>query len=290
ALKVRYIYVPAMVTCFLIAVGVDRLLQKIKRAAFALSAAVTIALFVFNQGLLIAEASVDRAELSREERVPFRTIAQRHPQFSPGTYLYFINGWAIYWSTMFQMRYGQTVQVEDIFTPRLARFADRQNPILIYFNARGDPTELAINPAAAILKKFSPPLAFEAEINLTGYELPLPRAQRGEPLPLILYWQAQRALTRDYTVFVHLLNANAEIIQGVDSQPRGGGAPTSKWEIGTLTPDGILLPIPSDAPPGIYRVEIGLYDLPTLERLQIRDANGARVDDKIVIESIEIVE
>jgi len=78
-----------------------------------------------------------------------------------------------------------------------------------------------------------------------------------------LTWGATARPSRDYTVFVHLLDASGKLVAQADSQPRGGDFPTSVWQPGDRIADSYSL----QAPPGRYTVEVGMYDLPTLQRL-----------------------
>ena len=67
--------------------------------------------------------------------------------------------------------------------------------------------------------------------------------------------------------------------------------PTTGWLPGEVLEDPYRIPVPSDAPPGAYQIEIGMYDPDTLERLPARDADGNRLaQDRILLTEIEIEE
>ncbi|SRR5579884_1309898 len=83
-------------------------------------------------------------------------------------------------------------------------------------------------------------------------------------LQLDLIWGARAQPSKDYTVFVHLLDSSGRLVAQADSQPRGGAFPTSLWRPGDRIADRHTL----RAPPGHYSVEAGLYDLATLQRLE----------------------
>ncbi|MDE3074230.1 MAG: hypothetical protein KGJ86_02275 [Chloroflexota bacterium] len=102
-------------------------------------------------------------------------------------------------------------------------------------------------------------VSFGDGIRLTAYRW---RASPGA-VTLGLRWQAMAAPSRDYTVYVHLLDAHGRIVAQADGQPRGGDFPTSTWLPGDRVEDRHTLSVP----PGRYTVEVGLYYLPTLERL-----------------------
>ncbi|HEY8692398.1 MAG TPA: hypothetical protein VIR57_06610, partial [Chloroflexota bacterium] len=78
-----------------------------------------------------------------------------------------------------------------------------------------------------------------------------------------LTWAATARPSKDYTVFVHAVDAGGKVVAQADSQPRGGDFPTGVWQAGDRIADSYSL----QAPPGRYTVEVGMYDLPTLQRL-----------------------
>jgi hypothetical protein len=192
---------------------------------------------------------------------------------------------------MFLIRYGSRVSVSDVHVAREARLRSHQVPIIISINQQGDPQEFPVDKEATTYATPPPPIEFEAPIRLESYELASNRIQRGGMIALILHWRSTKKIDKDYTVFAHLVNASGQSIEGYDSQPRGGKAPTSAWVPNELVPDGILISIPSDAPTGANNyLEIGLYYLPTMQRLSIIDATGHLIADRIVIGPIEVSE
>jgi hypothetical protein len=185
---------------------------------------------------------------------------------------------------MFLARYGSNVTVQDTFTSRVAGLRNYNNPILVFFDEQGAPQEIPVSKDVVAQVTFPTPYAFGPSIQLVGYELVGTRLKPGEPLVIILYWQATHKVDRDYTVFVHLLDSGGSALVGKDSQPRNGTSPTSGWLPNELNPDAVMFFVPPDAPIGHnYRLEIGLYDLPTSQRLAMADGG-----DHLVIESIEV--
>jgi len=96
-------------------------------------------------------------------------------------------------------------------------------------------------------------------IDLLAYRV----TSSNSKLQLDLTWGAEAQPSKDYTVFVHLLDGSGRVVAQADSQPRGGDFPTSAWRRGDVVADSYTL----SAPPGQYTVEVGMYYLPTLERL-----------------------
>jgi hypothetical protein len=106
---------------------------------------------------------------------------------------------------------------------------------------------------------------FEQEIELVGYEWG--DAPQGSLLRL--FWRAGAELDKDYSVFVHLKRDNQTIAQS-DSFPAAGYYPTHLWRPGDVVADDHLLTA-AVTPGDGYSLVIGLYLLPTLERLQVLD-------------------
>lgn len=125
-------------------------------------------------------------------------------------------------------------------------------------------------------------ILFGGQISLLGYSANT-EAKAGESISLSLYWQARVKLARDYTVFVHLLDASGSVRSQIDSPPLGGSYPTSIWDDGEILRDDYVLQLPADLAPGTYRVELGLYDYPSLVRLPAADEDGHALGDHWVL-------
>lgn len=57
----------------------------------------------------------------------------------------------------------------------------------------------------------------------------------------------------------------------MDSQPLEGDYPTSFWDIGEVIEDEHILTVNEDAPSGLCRLEVGMYELATGQRLPVLD-------------------
>ncbi|HEY64502.1 MAG TPA: hypothetical protein G4O02_08005 [Caldilineae bacterium] len=126
---------------------------------------------------------------------------------------------------------------------------------------------------------------FEDQIALVGFQLDRRVMRPGEALTLTLWWEALTAPQKDYVVFTHLVFPPDAVWAQVDAMPQGGAAPTSTWETGRLIKDTYQLRLPDDAPPGIYFIEVGLYDPRTLDRLKTNFT-----DQRIVLGYVKIIE
>ncbi len=116
-------------------------------------------------------------------------------------------------------------------------------------------------------------------ILLLGYGLELTEVSPRGVVHLTLYWRTEAPITEDYTVFAHLLDGSGVLRSQADSMPWHDAFRTSRWPPGMLIPDEYELAVPKDAPPGEYRVAIGLYFWQTGERLPLRTAHGDLLPD-----------
>jgi len=106
---------------------------------------------------------------------------------------------------------------------------------------------------------------FGDQVELLGYDAVL----QGRTLGVVLHWHSIQPPTADYTVFVHLVDANGQTVAQHDGQPQGGAYPTSVWDTNEVVQDEHALLLPPDLPDGDYYLRVGLYLLETGERLQV---------------------
>ena len=119
------------------------------------------------------------------------------------------------------------------------------------------------------------------------------RYKPGDKLSLTLYYHALADLETDYTVFVHLVGpttaATPQLWAQNDSEPCGRFTPTSTWNQGNIIRDMVTLQIPAEAPPGDYRLAVGLYDWQTSERLSVATLPSNLTSDHLVVTSVPII-
>lgn len=291
----RYLYLSMMISAVLLALLFERGRQALgaPSAYAALIAATLIALLVALNGMHIAEAAADLAEYTRQVRVPFRDISRQHPQFPDDTYLYFVHSpFTSVWDFegLFFVRYGTGVTVNATDAQRPANLRSHNQAFVYYFDPTGRPIELSVDKDDTTHAAPALPARYAIPLTLEKYEVPSSTLQRGKALVAILNWRATAKVDKDYTVFAHLVDASGKAIAEFDSQPMRGEDPTSNWESGRLMIDAMVLPIASDAPLGEnYRLEIGMYDPATMNRLSFINANGDWIGDVVVIEPFSIV-
>jgi hypothetical protein len=177
-------------------------------------------------------------------------------------------------------RYAVQVQVGDSAPVEVGQFS------LVHLSSSG---QAELDPAATPLD-----LRLGPSIHLLGYQLAQETVQPGGALDLTLYWQADEPVTARYKVFTHLLGevwnaANGNFIWGqVDGEPASGEAPTTTWTPGAVIADRYRIPVAPDAPPGLYRLEVGLYGLVDGQRLPVLTADSQPAGDAVDLGSIEV--
>jgi hypothetical protein len=121
-------------------------------------------------------------------------------------------------------------------------------------------------------------------ITLVGYGVSAERVRRGGTLTVTLVWRADGPLDTDYTAFVHLANAEGDLVSQSDHPPLGGAYPTSLWDAGDVVRDLHGLEIDDTSAPGACTLLTGLYNSSTGDRLPAyRGEDGGRFKDDVIV-------
>jgi hypothetical protein len=132
--------------------------------------------------------------------------------------------------------------------------------------------------------------SFDDKIVNLGADLAPDPGAPGGTLQVTLYWQALAEMDVPYTVFVHLLGPDGQVVAGHDGEPVDGTRPTTGWVPGEYITDLHLVSIPSDLAAGEYVVEVGLYDAGAVDlpRLPIVGEDGQIETDRVIFGPIEV--
>ncbi len=134
---------------------------------------------------------------------------------------------------------------------------------------------------------------FGEHIALVGMNAPTKKFRAGENVSVTLFWKTDAPLQTSYTVFVHLLGEQYNPAQNnflwgqVDRLPLDGKLPTTAWSPNQTIADAYQVKIQDNAPKGLYKIEIGLYDA-NGTRLRVFDANGIDLGDALIVGTAEI--
>ncbi|HXV98911.1 MAG TPA: hypothetical protein VEC93_10865, partial [Anaerolineae bacterium] len=91
---------------------------------------------------------------------------------------------------------------------------------------------------------------------------------------LTLHWQTNQLIDQNYSIFIHLLDADGKLLAQADGAPYADLYPLTHWQPGQIITDSrqfaSLLPHPAD----LAAIAIGIYNSTTGERLAATDANN----------------
>ncbi len=120
-------------------------------------------------------------------------------------------------------------------------------------------------------------LTLQGGHRLVGYDLE--SNSGGDAVTLRLYWQPAGATDVRYSTFVHMVGPDGAILAQSDIEPADGAHPTTSWVAGEWIADTHTLALPTGAAAGPYRLQFGLYDPSSDQRLPFVDVAGAEVGD-----------
>jgi hypothetical protein len=89
------------------------------------------------------------------------------------------------------------------------------------------------------------------------------------PLSITIFWKVMGDISQPYTMFVHLVDANGQIVAQRDQPPLGGFIPMDKWHPMSSMIDNVIVVPPDTLAAGRYELRVGLYNPIDGERLKI---------------------
>ena len=157
---------------------------------------------------------------------------------------------------------------------------------LAYQQWFGDLRLLAFGPSSDPARNVDLAAQFEGGIRLDQvvfYDWP---ALPGRPLRLETRWRVTGPEAVNYTLFLHLLDPDGQLVAGLDGAPVNGYRATGTWQPGEVISDRRALLLPPNLAPGQYTVEVGLYDGASGRRLPVL-VNG-ETQDKASITAVPV--
>jgi hypothetical protein len=125
-------------------------------------------------------------------------------------------------------------------------------------------------------------------IALRGYTLAPDAIQPGDILQVTLFWEALAIPDGRYKTFLHLVDADGQIVAQFDGEPGDGINLTTDWQPqqGIFADRyGVLVPITAQA--GTYQLLVGMYDISGEPRLPILK-NDVLIGDMLALATIHI--
>jgi spore maturation protein SpmB len=116
------------------------------------------------------------------------------------------------------------------------------------------------------------------DIALVGYHIPQQRYAPGDDVPVTVVWQVEATSAENYSLFLHALAPNGEVIGKIDTYPGGGTLQTRLWQPGYYA-DHYRLPLDTTASGAFrLRVQVGWYRYPSQQRLAASDETGQMLE------------
>jgi 4-amino-4-deoxy-L-arabinose transferase-like glycosyltransferase len=143
------------------------------------------------------------------------------------------------------------------------------------------------------------PIAYERSIQATfaggmrllGADFPAGAALTpGQRLPIALYWQTDQAITEDYTLFLHLADAQDQLFYQFDGLPARGRHPTRQWLPGAAFVDRHTLSSGALSTNTLASLSVGFYPVDDLQQRQLAlDANQNVIGDRVLLAPMRIL-
>jgi len=127
------------------------------------------------------------------------------------------------------------------------------------------------------------------QLKLLGYDAPIVAAYPGQPIPVTLYWEALEPFQQDYSIFLHLVNAQDLVPTQRDAFP-GMGLLSTQWlKPGQRWVEERVLVLPETTySPDQAVLQVGLYDYVTGKRLEAVSAEGEILGDHVRFGQLKI--
>jgi hypothetical protein len=143
--------------------------------------------------------------------------------------------------------------------------------VLVALPVIGGPPEIAPTTAADY--------RFDNGIQLYGYDLAESGAP-GQDVTIRFWWKTSQDVRQELTQFLHFYPVDGgEDLYTFDAEPFGGSFPFADWPRGLDAVDKRTFTLPADMPPGEYRVQTGIYDPNTGDRVPVNEDGGEAVQD-----------
>ncbi len=119
---------------------------------------------------------------------------------------------------------------------------------------------------------------FDNKVELLGFEIDRWDFRPGDDIHLALQWQALTRLEEDYHAFAHVLDDGDQVVAGHDKVPLNDYFRPTAWQMGEPLRDEYVLSLPQNLSVGTYKLELGIYSYPDLQRLPVVGADPSQHD------------
>jgi len=111
----------------------------------------------------------------------------------------------------------------------------------------------------------------------------------GSRLTYTFYWRADQTPLENYHGFLHLLDAQQQVLVQRDQLPGPIFSPPRLWNHFRAQPDSYAVTIPATAKSGLYTPNMGLYEFASGVRLNTFTAEGAPLGSSVALPPVKIL-
>ncbi|MCJ7738160.1 MAG: hypothetical protein MUQ10_12750, partial [Anaerolineae bacterium] len=119
-------------------------------------------------------------------------------------------------------------------------------------------------------------------IALVGHALTPATPTPGAVVEVHLAWQALAPVDLSYRIYLHVQDADGNLVAQSDGEPAGWSRPTTGWAVGEIVSDVRSVEIPADVATGDTTLRVGVY---ALDGTRLVTKEG---DDGTIVATIEI--
>jgi hypothetical protein len=160
------------------------------------------------------------------------------------------------------------------------------------------PTESGSSSSAPARRPPAQPRTFktgailgEDKVELTGASVTPGEVTPGDQVRVSAFFRVIDKLDADYTVFVHVEDAEGRMQRMLlDHVPAGGQYPTTQWKPGETVRDDFIVALPSGVAVSRLNVWVGLWDPKTDLRLPLKNKDKVTNDgnNRILLAQIPV--
>jgi hypothetical protein len=150
---------------------------------------------------------------------------------------------------------------------------------LDYYLPPGEQFEMTLLPAVQTQEQ----ARLGENVELAAILIEKRAVQQGDTVGLRVFWRTLAPIDTSYTLFVQLVDQDGVKAAQIDHLPCNGVCPTTTWRAGDIVGVYYEMPVRADAPPGLYRLITGMYDLETGETLPAQDGQPYLTLDSIQV-------
>lgn len=129
--------------------------------------------------------------------------------------------------------------------------------------------------------------AAAGDIALLGYSFD-ETVERGRPLDFVTHWRVERAPQRDGVLFLHVVDANGQLVSQDDNPPDGGKRSTLTYRAGDGIDQVHRIVLKPELPSGEYRLLAGIYDREGGARWPARQSGQPALNDLVELGAITV--